>query len=589
MNIRTLLLPVLFVSLLSACVTSQGTMFRSVRESADNATVSTAEADRDSAGKTADSDISPAADTTPKTGKNGINIIQTASPGSTLAQSSGGNPSEGEQDPAVLTSLEIHTQPQGATVYLNYAPAGTTPLAIQDIRPGTYQLSVHKDGYYSEERTISVREGTRTAVSIELRLITGYLSLRVEPADAEISIGSTGVRRGVTELPIGTHELRIRRFGYEEKRVSVRIRERRTTELEVTLDRASMRVSELFLSRRRINPDNPGPLGQLTVRFEVTGPGTGTLEVLDESGTPVYTRNLPVFRDWSQLEDWDGIADSGVPVRDGEYTIRVTALGENRSEYSVSSTRVSVDRSLVIGFRNSFAGAQGLLFAPVPDTLPAGSFQISAGAMGHQDPADGYLRVPTHALFRLGLTDRFELDLSGLLVFSGDGTEGTTGTAVLTYRLAETGGMRLAAALRGTVSSFTSLDTFANFPGVAVSLPLQLQAGPVRFVLAPELLVSPFRVSYEEAPPAPSGLSVWGYAKAGLYLDYGSFVAGLSAAFRSGPFSEGFGLELPVQAGLELHWMIPGTSLYLSGEVAGEFAGTDEFYLMAGGGLGFIH
>lgn len=591
MNLRTVLLSALLVPLLSACATSHGTTFRSVRESPDNATVSAAaDTDHEAAGGTHDepagAGVPPSGEGKQEHGKTEVQVVHTTS---SLAQSSGGGAPDGDtEEPEAVTALEIHTEPKGASVYLNYAPAGTTPTVVQDIRPGVYRLSVHKDGYYSEDRWVRVREGTRTVVSIELRLITGFLSLTVEPSDAEITIGSTSVSRGVTELPVGMHELRIRRFGYEEERVSVRIRERRTTELEVTLEPAPMRVSDLSLSRRRINPGNPGPLGRLTVRFEVTGPGTGTLEVLDETGTVVYTRSLPAFRDWNQRAVWDGTADSGASVNDGEYTVRITALSENRTEYSVSSTRVSVDRSLAIRYRNSFSGAQGLLFAPVPDTLPTGSFQLSAAALGHLDPVDRYLRVPTHGLFRLGLTDRLELDLSGLLVFSGDGAEGGTGTASLTYRFADTGGARAAAALRGTVSSFTSLDTFANFPGIAVSLPFELEAGPVRFVLTPELLFSPFRVSYAGDPPAPSGLSVWGYAKTGLYLDYGSFVAGLSAAFRSSPFSEGFRLDLPVQAGLELHWMVPGTSLYLSGELAGEFSGPDDFYLMAGGGLGFI-
>ncbi|MBT3275299.1 MAG: S-layer protein, partial [Spirochaetales bacterium] len=74
-----------------------------------------------------------------------------------------------------------------------------------------------------------------------------------------------------------------------------------------------------------------------------------------------------------------------------------------------------------------------------------------------------------------------------------------------------------------------------------------------------------------------------------ILLDLGEFTAGLSGAVRTIPFNTGFGIDLPVSAGLEAHWLLPGTQIILSGYLTGEFAAENNFYLMAGGGIGIIN
>ena len=100
--------------------------------------------------------------------------------------------------------------------------------------------------------------------------------------------------------------------------------------------------------------------------------------------------------------------------------------------------------------------------------------------------------------------------------------------------------------------------------------------------------MSPFRVTYAGTAPDP-GFYSWAYGRAAVIADAGSVMLGLSAACRTRPFPEGFGISGPMEAGLEVHWLMPGTGIYLTGIVSGEFDSPDNYYINAGGGIGIIY
>ena len=75
----------------------------------------------------------------------------------------------------------------------------------------------------------------------------------------------------------------------------------------------------------------------------------------------------------------------------------------------------------------------------------------------------------------------------------------------------------------------------------------------------------------------------------GLLLDLEIFLVGFSVSVRTTPFSEGFAIDVPFQSGFEVHGLIPGTQVFLSLAVAAEIESTADWYLMAGGGIGFLY
>lgn len=155
--------------------------------------------------------------------------------------------------------------------------------------------------------------------------------------------------------------------------------------------------------------------------------------------------------------------------------------------------------------------------------------------------------------------------------------------------------VKLAAQLLPTGGSVQPLmtDTFANFTGVSVELPFQLSLGPIGFLLAVGATGSlwyPYLLNADGTPQEL--LMAWLYLRAGIMLETGSITAGISASTKTEPLPNGVSLlasPVPFEVGGEIHWIIPGTRLVLSAILAGEADNPASFYLMGGGGLGYLY
>ncbi|MBA7637349.1 hypothetical protein ES703_44992 [subsurface metagenome] len=95
-------------------------------------------------------------------------------------------------------------------------------------------------------------------------------------------------------------------------------------------------------------------------------------------------------------------------------------------------------------------------------------------------------------------------------------------------------------------------------------------------------------ISYDLKEEPAGRFYSWAYGRTGLILNIDPFSLGVSATFRTKPFNQGFGIDLPLQAGAEVHWLIPGTQLFLSFCLAVEFRSADDYYPLGGGGLGLL-
>jgi hypothetical protein len=71
--------------------------------------------------------------------------------------------------PAVATgSLAIESRPAGAAVTMNGKPRGTTPLTINDLAPGEYQVTFTLPGYRNVATTVRVVAGERARAAASL-------------------------------------------------------------------------------------------------------------------------------------------------------------------------------------------------------------------------------------------------------------------------------------------------------------------------------------------------------------------------------------------------------------------------------------
>ena len=486
--------------------------------------------------------------------------------------------------------IRIQSDPSDAAVYLNTQYVGRTPVLVA-AEPGVHRIRIQKDGYYSAERWVEYRKDSLLIVDVQLEQITGYLHIQTEPKNAEIRVDGVTVGPGVTELPIGYHGLWIRAFGYEPHRTQFRISPLQTTSIEVSLEEASFRVSALSLSRNAFNPSNPGLLGRTRLSYEVSAPGAGVLVVTDAEGSQVWSFESAPYTTWTQAITWDGRDERGVPVPDGTYRMQLTAEGAKAGTIMVESRDVRIDRSIVIAYRPVWSGVSGLLYAPTAEVIPEGSVQFGGLVLGYFEPASGALLAPAQIGLRLPLARGWEIDVaaSGLL-HSGGNIPYAVGAAVkyLVVSPAMNRTTQFGAHARLTYVDGTNADPLTNYTGLSLGGTLQLSLGTLRIVLSPDLVVSPYWPSYSTTIQEAS-MHIWAYARAGMLLDLGGVSLGLSGAFRSRPFAQGYDLYLPFAAGLEIHWVIPGTQLVVTGGLAGEYRNESDYYIMGGAGLGLLN
>lgn len=97
------------------------------------------------------------------------------------------------------SSLDIHSLPAGARVYLDNNYSGVTPLSIKTLQPGTHRIRVEKDGFDPMARTVTLGRGDKAAEEFRLKSNTGMLSVTSIPAGVAVYID--GVKRG--ETPVG--------------------------------------------------------------------------------------------------------------------------------------------------------------------------------------------------------------------------------------------------------------------------------------------------------------------------------------------------------------------------------------------------
>ena len=491
-----------------------------------------------------------------------------------------------ESEETVVTGLEIDSDPDGAAVYLNDQYMGQTPLLLDTLGAGGYQLRLELAGYYPHTTWV-VYDGGHMVFRMDLRRITGFLQVDAEPPGAEVWAGATAISAGsVVELPVGQHTARVRLFGYEDYSTVAQIDENALTRLAVTLSPASFRLENLRSSRAGFNPQNPGLLGRTRIRFQVTTYGTGRAAAVDAEGNEVWQKALPRFTSWEQAFDWNGRTNEGTPLADGSYRLVLQASPEDGSEPLQAEIPLVIDSSLRLSYRPLWGGASGLLYVPSPETLPKGGVQVSTLILSHAGPDT--FRTPWDIGLRYGLgaAGGLELDLHGGVILGYGETVPYFASAAAKLSLSR--GVVQSAALFKLAYQSVRTDTFANFSGLTLGLPASASAGPLTFFIAPELTLSLWEVSYSDPDwPEPS-FTAWAYAKAGVALDLNPWTIGLSLSARTLPFARGFGVDLPVQAGLEVHWMIPGTQLFLTGALTGEAAGIDSWYLSAGLGLGLL-
>ena len=123
-------------------------------------------------------------------------------------------------------TLQISSDPVGASVTVNGIPRGKTPVLVRRIPKGRATVTLELDGYSEETRELSLNAGESQNVFIRLQGLPGTLKLSTVPETARIYVDDVAQGKGqclLTGLKPGTYTVRAELEGYAplEKQVVV--------------------------------------------------------------------------------------------------------------------------------------------------------------------------------------------------------------------------------------------------------------------------------------------------------------------------------------------------------------------------------
>jgi len=140
-------------------------------------------------------------------------------------------------------SINITSSPSGATVLLDNANKGSTPVTLSDIAPGNHTVLLKKTGYNDYKTTVTVVAGQTATISATLVPVTpttGSISITSSPSGATVLLDN--VNKGVTPVTLnkvapGKHTVVLKKTGYKDNQNSVTVVAGQTATVNATLSK----------------------------------------------------------------------------------------------------------------------------------------------------------------------------------------------------------------------------------------------------------------------------------------------------------------------------------------------------------------
>jgi len=152
-------------------------------------------------------------------------------------------------------TLEVHSEPSHALVYVDNAYVGQTPL-VASVEAGRHRIVVKKPGYQPYEVSVRLNPGERVQVYARLypEVERGRLSVRSDPEGARVYLNGNyqGKTPLVLDLRPGVYDLRLTLPGYGEYRERVRVNPGETTHIYARLAPQKARLEVRTNVRARV-------------------------------------------------------------------------------------------------------------------------------------------------------------------------------------------------------------------------------------------------------------------------------------------------------------------------------------------------
>ena len=108
-------------------------------------------------------------------------------------------------------TVSCASDPPGATVLLNGAVRGVTPLELPDVPKGPVSVTFRLEGHREETRDLLIGTGDRQVLSVRLQEIPARVEVVSVPPGADVQLGGKVLGRTplTVSVPAGRHELRV--------------------------------------------------------------------------------------------------------------------------------------------------------------------------------------------------------------------------------------------------------------------------------------------------------------------------------------------------------------------------------------------
>jgi eukaryotic-like serine/threonine-protein kinase len=191
--------------------------------------------------------------------------------------------------------IALDSTPQGAQVQIDGRSDSSwvTPFNASNLRPGAHSVTVSRQGFSSDTRSVNVASGSKSTLVVHLVQLMAMLSVTSDPAGASIYVDGKDMGK-VTPAQVtvdkGTHVVLVRKMGYIDETSSAQFALGQTVSISPTL-RSLGNVDSIRTvgKMKKLFGGNGGQPGQATVsiRTQPKGAQVAVNQHMLDKGSPV--------------------------------------------------------------------------------------------------------------------------------------------------------------------------------------------------------------------------------------------------------------------------------------------------------------
>ena len=138
-------------------------------------------------------------------------------------------------------ALLLRSTPNGTSVVLDGEYRGASPLILEGLKPGTYNVTFSRFGYTQQTLPVTVEAGMRAEIDVTLIPATGSLRIATSPGGGRLMLD--GADAGIspvtlTKIPAGNHTITAAKEGYAPAAQTVRVIAGQTVTADLVLEPA---------------------------------------------------------------------------------------------------------------------------------------------------------------------------------------------------------------------------------------------------------------------------------------------------------------------------------------------------------------